>query len=892
MCEKTCRASSRFRQGIGILLVWAIALLFAGNLRGEVEIDDIGYNLLWGVENFKYDKNLLQVGIFNLVQDKDKLLWLGARDGLICFDGNHFFQAGPSISSSAKSLFKDRQGRLWIGTTNEGVIVWKKKEIARYSVKNGLVGNDVTGFAEDCHGVMWIGTRNGLFAVDSLGRIRHFTTEHGLVNNSISVLMADHTGEIWIGAGAIVHRLKHDTITVVADPTASPFDKILSILEDRTHRIWLGTSGGLKCLENGQIHTYTTHEGLVNNKVYSLGEGPDGSIWITTEGGVSVFVNGRFVTMRHELIAGRIISKILTTEDGTIWLNSLDSGLLKVKMNPIGFISNWFGLKSKMVWSIHEDRDGAIWIAGDSGLQRIFRKKFDLFLFNDQLEKSSVFCSFTDRRGMLWIGTNNGLFQYVQGRLREVIVPGIGQGKYWLSIYEDSRGTVWLGGDGVVMCYRDGQFYPIKIGDKSEMFCIYSFYEDHRGIVWVGSQAGLKFIQNGQLLPYSKEVFQGRAVYSIMEDGNGILWVGSDIGLIGVDGGRIICPKDRDGRLMDVIYSTIIDRFGNFWINGRNGISCISSSQVGHMSTKYNNRLELRLFNELDGILSPIGNGGVQPCSLKSRDGRLWFPTIRGVVVIDPEALSKQVEYVQPSIIKVSADGAVIRSIIHDTDKACVVPPGRDRFEFHFSDLNYNIAGKLLFRYKLEGFDRDWVDAGTNRVAYYTNLPPGHYRFRLQAAISGRPAAWNETVLPIHFRPLFRQTIWFYLLIALVILSASVLLWRYRVHQLEMRSQKLERMVDERTAELEEEVRRRTLSEQEKERLIEELQEALGNIKKLKGLLPICSNCKQIRDSGGHWHQLEEYIARNSEAEFSHSLCPHCAAQLYPDLYNRRQRQK
>ncbi len=256
-------------------------------------------------------------------------------------------------------------------------------------------------------------------------------------------------------------------------------------------------------------------------------------------------------------------------------------------------------------------------------------------------------------------------------------------------------------------------------------------------------------------------------------------------------------------------------------------------------------------YGEADGMRSPECNGGFQPAGWRGRDGRLWFATIRGVAVVNPQALRTKSQPPPVVLEKVVVDGRDFGAAAGQA-----FAPGSRLIELDYAGLSFLGSERMRFQYRLEGFDAGWVDAGTRRTAFYTNLSPGRYVFRVIACNSD--GVWNRmgASLPFSIEPRFTQTRLFGVAVGLAVLGIAFGAYALRVRGLKSRARELEAGI----------------------------QEALSNVRVLRGLFPICASCKKIRDDSGYWSQIEGYIRDHSEAEFSHSICPECAKKLYPDF--------
>jgi hypothetical protein len=259
-------------------------------------------------------------------------------------------------------------------------------------------------------------------------------------------------------------------------------------------------------------------------------------------------------------------------------------------------------------------------------------------------------------------------------------------------------------------------------------------------------------------------------------------------------------------------------------------------------------RVDCISYGTADGMKSSECNGNSQPAGIRTRDGRMWWPTTNGVAVINPSDIP--VNSIPP---EVTIESVKVDSLSVDLAHQVQIDAGYNYVEIHYAGLSYVVPEKMIFQYKLEGFDKEWKDAGARRVAYYTNIPPGKYVFRVQAR--NNDGFWSKggASLVIELVPYFYQTVWFYLLCGLILLGSIFLTYRWRVALLLQREKELQKRVNE----------------------------TIAQIKILGGLIPICANCKKIRDDKGYWNQLEKYLKEHSEAEFTHGICPECKEKLY-----------
>jgi signal transduction histidine kinase len=346
------------------------------------------------------------------------------------------------------------------------------------------------------------------------------------------------------------------------------------------------------------------------------------------------------------------------------------------------------------------------------------------------------------RRG-LWVGTAAGLNLF-DGKNFTVFTTrdGLSNDSVW-ALLEDRAGDLWIGTDGGGLNrFRDGAFYAYKSGDGFSSDIVLSLYEDRAGDLWIGTSGGLSRYRNGQFTSYTT----------------------------------------REGLFDDVIFQILEDDSDNLWMSCNKGVFRVSKSELNDFAEGKRKSITSVSYGTADGMSSRECNGGIQPAGWKSRDGRLWFPTIKGAVVIDPNKLRINEQPPPVTIEQVIVDGQAT-----GPSADLRLEPGARRLEFHYAGLSFLSSEKVRFKHKLEGYDNEWIDAGTRREAIYNNLAPGSYVFRVVAC--NNDGVWNEAGASFGFylKPRFYQTYWFYLACALAISLLVWALYRLRIRQIRAR---------------------------------------------------------------------------------------------------------
>lgn len=536
-----------------------------------------------------------------------------------------------------------------------------------------------------------------------------------------------------------------------------------SIYEDREGSLWVGTySGGLSRFKDGRFTSFTTKDGLSHDVVSSIYEDREGSLWIGTYGGLNRFKDKKFTAY--------------TTTDG---------------------------LSNDWAFSIYESRGGNLWIGTLGGLNWFKDGKFTHHTTRNGLPHDHVRTICEDREGNLWIGTPEGLARLKGG---EIIIfttkHGLSSANVW-SLYEDWDGNLWIGTNGGGLNqFKNGAFTTYTMREGLSHNWVTSIYQDRKGQLWIGTENGLNRFKDGKFTHYTtKEGLPSSKVTAIYEDPDGDLWIGTrGEGLFRMKDGELITYTTKQGLFDNVVTGVFEDNNGNLWMGSFRGIFRVSKREFDDLDEGRIRAVTSVVYGKADGMKSIECNSG-QPPGCKGKDGRLWFPTVKGAVTIDPDDINT----LAPPVV---IEQVIIDQRSFDPRERVEAPPGKRELEFHYTGLSFLDPKRVRFKYKLEGYDKDWADVGTRRVAYYTNIPPGEYRFRVIAC--NNDGVWNEAGAAFEFslQPHWYETRWFYVLLASGIIGLAIGLTRgfhkHRIRQLEERKRELETLVDERTKDLQE----------------------------------------------------------------------------------------
>ncbi len=748
--------------------------LWLATQEGLVRFDGVRFTV------FNKDNTPLMTDsyIVTLVKDRGGDLWMSFDSGGVLVERNGTFRE-PEAADELRgvrvdSMMEDDRHRMWLGTDSEGLWCLDGGAVTRYSAKDGLPGEVVYAIYQDSGGTIWVGTNRGLATLKN-GRLVEFPVPvKG--RNWYYALAGDTQGNVWAGSYQGLFRIgPDDEVTRFTTRDGLPHDTVYALYYSAANEsLWIGTKDGLARYMGGRFESYGVQDGLSNRQVLSIAEDREGDLWVGTAYGLNRFRDDKFFSLgtRNGLASG-LVDSVLQARDGSIWIGTDGGGASRWTADAITNITRKDGLPGNTVNTLMEDRDGTIWMGLEvGGLATWKNGRVKRFLpGNKQLSGTGIYCLMRDREGTLWAGSASGLFRITNGRVRLIGRKDGLSGNEVNCLLQNRSGGIWVGTDtGGLDLYKDGSFEVFTTRQGLVNDSVTALYQEPEGTLWIGTMGGLSRFRDG----------------------------------------RFANITHRQGLFSDTVFIVIPDKSGRFWMSCNKGVFSVPKDQLDAVADGTADRVSCEAYGRSDGMGSSECNGGMQPSGCRTRGGWLCVATMRGLAVLNPAAIHLNTTPPPVVIEQLQVDGRAV-----PLSPRVRLSPGRHRIEFRFTALSLVAPEKELFRYRLRGFDPDWVSTSTRRDAVYTGLPPGEYTFRVIAC--NNDGVWNDRGASFTFvqLPRFYQTWWFLALVALLALVGVFGLVRLRLAASRRREAALTRMVEERTALLEE--RSALLAEQGRE---------------------------------------------------------------------------
>ena len=758
----------------------AVVVAVAGGAPPEVRAADLPSVLTeYSVASWGQKDGFPLGNTWAIVQDEDGYLWLGTDTGLFRFDGVRFVpwtapQVEPPLRGSVRSLLVARDGSLWIGYGESGRAVrLRRGETRVYGEAEGLTRAALTALAEDPDGRIWAATGRGLYQLDG-DKWTRAGAEAGLPEGPAYSMRFTRRHEMIVGTGAGIFRRSGTAPFVRMDTFYEGVPR--SISEDADGRLYVTDSVvGFRPLEASQT---ASTDAPRRARGYAVFNDSHDNLWVGTLGQGLWRVRSRGAdysierTIELTGLSSDGVMTLMEDRDGNLWAGTSE-GLNRLIPRRIIRLTD-LGL----VTGVEPGPNGDLWVSTVDELMRFSASKTDAPLARVGAHGSRLRTMFADQRG-LWAVTNRGLVKLDQGRTL-VPVAGTESLNQIGALTADANGTLWLYDQGRgLFTLRGGVLAPFELPEGHGGERITLMYVDAGDNVWLAFASG----QLGQIASGTFRMFDAQSGYvpatvqAIYQDRDKVLWFARNDGLARFADGRFTTLSRQAGFPLSLT-AIAEDEERNFWFGSTLGIARIARAELEKAVAGHSAQVQYTLFDRSDGIAgTPQAYYSLGRPVARASDGRLWFVTGSGMTVIDPKAL----ETVRPPS-PVRVERVIANDDAHVPSPGLQLPPRSSRLQFDYTVVNLTSPLRTHFRYRLEGFDADWIDAGTRRQAFYTNVPPKPYRFLVVASNSeGTPL--SETAFEFSIEPMFYQTRWFSAAIVGLFALAGWGAWRLRLRQ-------------------------------------------------------------------------------------------------------------
>jgi len=779
--------------------VLSLALLLAlGACPSQAQQADVplvgALHRQWG-----QDEGLPQISALALAQGADGHLFVGTQEGLARFDGRTWTvldQAAGMPCEAIKVLASTPDGTLWAGTSTCGLVRLFQGTLTHLPTRPGEGVDRVLALERAPDGTLWVGTDHGLAR---LGADLSFTFLPELGTADIRALAAAPAEDsVWVGTRKSgLWRVRGGTAERISPP--GPLDEVMALAVDDEGGVWVGTrSNGLwRRTPTGDFEQAPSE---VPKRITALRVARHGGLWVgTKDAGLGRLKRMRYTPVQSVPTNANVMA-LLEDREGSLWVGTYTAGLHQLHRAELDVVGKPEGLTDDSILSVYEDREGAVWMGTSEGTLHRWKdgKLTASYTAADGLPEGSIYDILQDRQGALWLGTGGGAVRFHQGRFEVLTTKDGLPSSTVYSLYEDSQGTLWFGTRAGLAGRRNGQWRVFTTKDGLAVGFITNILEAPGGGLWLGSELGLHFLDDAGMRSQGPErALAGRDVSGLVLDreDSKTLWVATDDGLARLDGSGVSMVRGRDGLLINNVGVVADDGRGHLWLGSNRGLYRVAKSELKAFFAGEASRIQPVVYGRSEGMRSLECNSYSNAASLRTRAGELWFATVKGAVRV-PAASEPRLRPAPPlHVTQVTTRGHPV-----EVDKG--LPLGVLDVEVHWKAITFISPEKVRYRYWLEGYDPGWNEAGARREANYTNLPPGEYRFRVQAqSIDGRWAP-VETSLLLHRPTRFFEAPSFLFTLGLALVGGGLGTHRWRVGRLRARAQELSQRVDERTREL------------------------------------------------------------------------------------------
>ncbi len=746
---------------------------------------------------------------------------LGVGLGVVCGEDRSslpyvVWEVGEGLEQNpVTAVVQTREGYLWLGTYT-GLMRFDGVHVTVFDSGNspGLRNSRITSLYEAPDGVLWIGHESGEVTRYAKGEFRPAGPVPGWPGGAVEAISTDENGDLWLlnDTGILVRMSDGHALPPPGGGSAS---RKVGLSRERNGRLWLAGNGRAAILSHGELAPFSFDDPGGTNFYERVVPAQDGGLWVLASGRLRKWRDGHWVMDLGECPGeAGFVTELLETRSGKLLVGTVRDGLYLVTpgADPLHF-ARANGLSHDWVRALCEDHEGNIWIGTGAGLNALRPRKVQMLDPPDGWQGRAVLSFAVGRAGDAWIGTEgaglyhrfgdrwtcytetNGLanlfvWSVLETRAGELFVGTWGGGLMVRSgdrfeargdlsrvtapvvaLYEGRQGELWIGTTIGLYRYAGGKLTWFAGKDKLVSPDVRAITESADGALWFGMLGGgLARLQDGTLKQFRKQDgLSSDFVLALYAEPNGTLWIGtSDNGLCRLRQGKFATISSRQGLPAGIVSQIADDGAGNLWLGSHHGILRVSKADLNRCADGEAESVRCLSYGKAEGLASQKCSGGFQPGVCQTADGRLWFPTAKGLAIIDPRSFTTNTVAPPVVIEELLVEGRPVKlpagqgaDDASSLGAAVRIPAGKQRFELQYTGLSFTAPDKVQFKYRLEGLEKEWVEAGTKRLVQYSYLPPGPYTFRVTAC--NNDDVWNPEGASLSFTvlPEVWQTWWF-----------------------------------------------------------------------------------------------------------------------------------
>jgi signal transduction histidine kinase/ligand-binding sensor domain-containing protein len=730
-----------------------------------------------------------------ITQTRDGYLWIATQAGLARFDGVRFTVfSKPTVkefrTNECNVLLEARDGTLWIGTIGGGLMRYRDGHFSSYGRGEGLATDVINGLYEDREGRLWITSYETLTLYEK-GTFKSFSTADAEHHVYAVPFHEDEAGRLWCFNSRGINLNNTGAFLFFKDGQLHPgaeaeqdfaSGNTLSPFAGRNGVAWIidRKAFTLSRLAGGQKeNTRASYPG--KDTILLAHEDAAGDLWFMAARDGLRFVHGSEVyRVTTDSLPAAAINLIYSDREGNLWIGS-SAGLTRLKRQAFRPYTTADGLSNEAAWTIFEDSRRDLWIGTNSGVNKLKDQKFSAYGVTDGMAANGAVSITEDAEGRLWFASTLGLTSLWNGTFLKYSRQEGLLSENVRSVFVDSHNRCWIGSLGGLQLFENGQFKSFTTANGLSHNNVLFIHEDQKGDLWIGTPNGLNRMRDGRFEVFKTEQgLSSNIVIAARETPAGTIWFGTvGGGLVRFRNGKFAAITSASGLGDDTITTILEDDNSNLWLGSTRGVLRVSRAELDEFADGARHSIMSVAYGKADGLPSSDCSGGTQPAGWRAQDGRLWFPTAKGIAVVDPRSLQRNA--LPPPVV---IEGLTVDREAQTLQENLTLVPGSRAVEISFTALSFKDPSRVRFRYQLEGFEPAWVDIGTRREAFFTNLKPGRYSFRVIAA--NDDGVWNEqgSTLVFILQPYFYQTVWFYLACALLLAAAMWGIHLLRVRQL------------------------------------------------------------------------------------------------------------